>query len=47
VVNGSEPCTYDTLRWRHPYVRWQFHEQSLGFGAAIEAGLEEARFDWV
>ncbi|HYW47452.1 MAG TPA: SPASM domain-containing protein [Bryobacteraceae bacterium] len=47
VVNGCQSSQYGDLRAMHPEIRWQFYPQPLGFGAAIRAGLRDARYDWV
>ena len=46
VVNGAHAAHYDGLRGRHPKVRWTFHDDSLGFAAAVAAGLRRVRFPW-
>jgi radical SAM protein with 4Fe4S-binding SPASM domain len=47
VVNGAAEWRYRELRALYPGVRWQFHDEPLGFGGAIKAGLRRARYDWV
>ncbi|MCP4687511.1 MAG: glycosyltransferase, partial [Desulfobacterales bacterium] len=47
VVNGADPGRYDTVKKSFPRVRWEHFIQPLGFGAAIQRGLEAANYSWV
>ena len=47
VVNGSPRDRYGALQSAYPEVRWRFHDEPLGFGGAIRAGLQCAHHDWV
>ena len=47
IVNGAERSAYAALREKHAAIDWQFHDQPLGYGGAISAGLARARHPWV
>ncbi|MBL0290974.1 MAG: glycosyltransferase [Betaproteobacteria bacterium] len=46
VVNGAASGRYAELRQRHGDVVFLHSDQPLGFGGAIERGLEHATHDW-
>jgi MoaA/NifB/PqqE/SkfB family radical SAM enzyme/GT2 family glycosyltransferase len=47
IVNGSPESDYRALRELNPGVLWQFYDRPLGFGGAIQAGLQSVHYDWV
>jgi len=47
VANGCAARAYQDVERKYPQVRWIFSSAAFGFAAAVEAGLQEARYDWV
>jgi len=47
VVNGCAPGAYEDVKRKYPDAHWMFSPAPRGFAAAIDAGLREARYDWV
>jgi GT2 family glycosyltransferase/MoaA/NifB/PqqE/SkfB family radical SAM enzyme len=47
VVNGCAFGSYRDLERKYPEAHWIFSPAALGFAAAVEAGLQEARYEWV
>ncbi len=47
VVNGCAAAAYQDAQRKYPDAHWIFSHTALGFAGAIEAGLREARYDWV
>lgn len=47
VVNGCAAAAYQEVERKYSDARWIFSPDALGFAAAVEAGLQEARYDWV
>lgn len=47
VVNGCDPAPYADLAMHHPGVVWEFEPRALGYGGAIERGLQGIEQDWV
>ena len=47
VINGAASERYAGLQQRFPAVEFLHGREPLGFGGAIERGLQQARHDWV
>ena len=47
VANGAPLAAYAGVRNAFPHVEFAHHDRPLGFGAAIERGLLQSRYDWV
>jgi GT2 family glycosyltransferase/MoaA/NifB/PqqE/SkfB family radical SAM enzyme len=47
VVNGCTAESYRDVKLRYSDARWLFFPAPLGFAEAVDAGLAQARYDWV
>jgi GT2 family glycosyltransferase/MoaA/NifB/PqqE/SkfB family radical SAM enzyme len=47
VVNGCTPGAYQDVERKYSDAHWIFSRAALGFGGAVEAGLQAAHYDWV